>query len=237
MYVALADSNPGDRKQMERLLERESDKRASTSGVIYTETFGNREALFNSPSVYDVYFFDVTDEGNNAYDIAIELRRKGIMSPIVFCISSIDYRKCGEELPHSKYINKPILTAEFSDLLDEIIEEQEKNFVPKIEFRNKNESFYLEEKAIKYIVGTGYTVNVHLADNTEKSAGGQIESVWNDLTAFPSFVPVNSTTIVNMRYVDHLELLNVVMDDGTKIKLKLAYKGIIKKKIDAYKKE
>lgn len=235
MYVALADSSPGDRKQMERLLERESDKRAGSTGVIYTETFGNRESLLNSPSVYDVYFLDVTDEGDNAYDIAVKIRDKGIMSPIVFCISTLDYRECGDILPNSRFINKPIITKELSELLDDLIKEKKENYVPTIEFRNKNESFYLEEKAIRYMVGNGYSVSVHLADGTEKTAGGQIESIWNDLTAFPSFVPLNSSTIVNMRYMDKLDIINAVMDDGTKLKLKMSYRSIIKRRFEDYK--
>jgi len=237
MYIALADSSPGDRKQMERLLERESDRRAGSTGIIYTETFGNREALLNSPSVYDVYFLDVTDEGNNAYDIAVKIREKGITTPIVFCISSIDYRKCGDALPNSRYINKPILTAELSRLLDEIIEEQRINYIPKIEFRDKNESFYLEEKAIRYVEGIGYSMKVHLADGSEKIAGGLIESLWNDLVAFTNFVPLNNQTIVNMRYVKKLEGLNCVLDDGTRLKLKMTYRGTVKKMLEAYKEE
>ena len=158
MYIALADSSVGDRKQMERLLERESDKRVNTTGVFYIETFGSSEALLKSPTVYDAYFLDVTDKGNTSYEIAKAIREKGILSPVVFCISTIDYHNSGELLPNSVFINKPIKVAELSLVLDQILKQKADNLIPTIEFRDSNESFYLEETDIMYMQGENYTI-------------------------------------------------------------------------------
>lgn len=223
MHIALADSSPGDRKQMERLLSRESDKRINTTGNFYINTFGSSQALLNTPTVYDVYFLDVTEEEGNAYDIAALLRKKGIMSPIVFCVSSIDYRTIGEELPNSLYIDKPIKVSQLSDLLDNLISEGIKNRVPTVEFRDNYESFYIEESRIVYIKGNDYTVTVHLTDGTERVANGMIDNLWRNVKAGGTFVPLNGKTIANKSHISKVSLMNCILSDGSKHVINPAY--------------
>lgn len=232
MYIAIADSSVGDRKQMERLLERESDKRKSTTGVFYIETFGSSEALLNSPSVYDAYFLDVTDKGNDSYDIATAIRRKGILSPIVYCISSIDYHNRGEMLENSVYINKPIKVAELAMVLDQILKQKQDNLIPTIEFRDQKESFYLEERDIIYMTGEDYSITIKMSDGTARTANGFIDNVWNNLVNFDTFVPVNNKTIINARYVKEIAGMSVIMSDGTRIKMNLLHKREITGKIE-----
>ena len=47
MHIAVCDDNVADRKQLERLLKRESDKRAASTGIIYTDSFGNSTSLLS----------------------------------------------------------------------------------------------------------------------------------------------------------------------------------------------
>lgn len=225
MHIALADSNPGDRKQMERLLSRESDRRVNTTGVFYIETFGSSQALLSTPTVYNAYFLDVTDEGNNAYDIALKLRNKGIKSPIIFCVSSIDYRTCGDEIDNSHFIDKPIKVAELTKLLDELIADRVKNLVPTVEFRDNYESFYLEEQKVAYIKADHYNVMVFLADGTHREANGLIENIWNNVANIKSFVPINGKVIVNKKHVEKISGLTCVMKDGSKHVIHPLYKA------------
>lgn len=229
MHIALCDSNPGDRKQMERLLERESDKRKSNTGVFYIDTFGSREALLNNPMIYDAYFLDVTDTEYNAYTIACSLREKGIESPIIFCISTIDYKKDNELLSNSVYLNKPIRIRELSLILDEIILQKKEHHVPKIEFRNHSETFYIEERELLYCQGSGYYIDVHLKNEKTVSATSFIENLWMELTNFPTLIMANKNTIVNARYVKSISSFHIIMDNQTVISITPHAKKILKK--------
>lgn len=228
MQIALADSNPGDRKQMERLLSRESDRRVNTTGVFYIETFGSSQALLSTPTMYNAYFLDVTDEGNNAYDIALKLRNKGIKAPIIFCVSTIDYRTCGDEIDNTLYIDKPIKVAELTKLLDELIAERVKNLVPTVEFRDNYESFYLEEDKVAYIKADHYNVRVYLSDGTEREANGFIENIWNNVSTIKSFVPLSGKIIVNRNYIEKVSGLVCIMKDGSKHTINPLYKAKFK---------
>ncbi|MCR4755904.1 MAG: hypothetical protein K5868_10325 [Lachnospiraceae bacterium] len=235
LHIALCDSDPGDRKQMERLLSRESDKRVNTTGGFYVDTFGGVEAIINSPVLYDVYFLDSTDPVCNSYGIAEAIRKKGILSPIVYCISSIDYRQSGPEFPGSIYMDKPIKVAELSAVLDEIIRNKKENYIPTIELRNQYETFYVEAKNILYFVGNGYSVDVHMTDGTIRQATSFVDSLWRDLYSFPTFQIINPTTIINTAYIAGLGPLSVMMRDSTKHTVKAKYFAVIKKKMSKYR--
>ncbi|MBR3635109.1 MAG: hypothetical protein IKN47_02840 [Lachnospiraceae bacterium] len=237
MYIALADSSVGDRKQMERLLERESDKRVNTTGVFYIETYGSREALLNSPTVYDAYFLDVTDKDSNSYDIAKAIRDKGIKSPVVFCISTIDYHNCGELLENSVFINKPIKVAELSLVLDQIIKQKKDSRIPTIEFRDNNETFYLSEKDIMYMQGEDYSIRIIMPDSKTRTANGFIDNIWNNLVSFDCFFPINNKTIVNAAYIKEMSGMNVLMTDGTRLKVNVLHKAKISSMYEEYKKK
>ena len=65
MHLAVCDDNIADRKQMERLLGRESDRRLNTTGVLYVDSFGNRSAILSTPMIYDGLFMDMVEDGGN----------------------------------------------------------------------------------------------------------------------------------------------------------------------------
>lgn len=224
MHIAVCDSNIADRKQMERLLERESDKRKADTGVLYIDSFGSKDALLECPLVYDCYFLDFPSPPFSAYDMAKALRDKGITSPIVFCISTMDYRECGDLLSNTIFINKPILVNDLSASLDKALELKTALYVPKVELRNTKETFYLLEEDILYAEGKDRTLLVYMKDGSVKPAVGFIDNLWQNLIPFKVFAPVNKTTIVNTRYVTGISTFQVHLTDDTVLKLQQRFK-------------
>ena len=93
MHLAICDDHMADRKQMERLLGRESDRRLNTTGVLYVDSFGSKESILVTPMIYDAIFMDMTEDGCDAMELSHMLRADGTDVPIVFCCDKVDYRK------------------------------------------------------------------------------------------------------------------------------------------------
>ena len=93
MHIAICDDNVADRKQLERLLKRESDARALQSEGFYVDSYGNREALLRSPMLYDAFFIDMCEGSITGTDIVDALLKVGVKSPIVLCSSKICYQE------------------------------------------------------------------------------------------------------------------------------------------------
>ena len=238
LYIALCDTNFADRKQMERLLTRESDKRLN-SCVFYMDTFGSRDALLDNPRVYDAYFLDMPDKSYSAYDLAKEIQAKGILSPIIFCNSTMDYRDCGNLLPNSVFINKPIIVSELSLILDEIIIQKQEQSIPTVELRNATEVFYLTEKEIVYCESPrgGRQLLLHLLDGSITEADGILLNFLTELVPFETFFMANKSTIINARYVKKADFFHIIMQNGESFRLAHSYTSLkeIRDKIEKIK--
>ncbi len=219
LSVALFDTNFGDRKQMERLLERESDKRAESCSI-YTTTFGNKDTLLNTQRIYDAYFLDIPDEQYSAYDLAKDLRLKDIASPIIFCCSSMDYRECGRELSNTFFMDKPVLVADLSAMVEELLTQKIENYVPTIEIRDITKTHYLTEREIVYCENIKRTRNItiHLQDGTTMFTENDIDNFLSELEPLGQFFMANNNIIVNARYVDKTTFFKVHLKNGKSFK-------------------
>ncbi len=220
LAIALCDTNFADRKQMERLLERESDKRIN-SCVFYMDTYGNQDALLNNPRVYDAYFLDMPNESYSAYDLAKDIRLRDIYSPIIFCNSTMNYQNCGKELPNTYFINKPILVADLSNILDELIKQKEENYVPTVEIRNTKDVFYLTEKEIVYCQNRGRSsiIKLYLQDGTIMETENFIDNFLTELKPLGNFFMANNNTIINARYVSKVGLFRISLQNKKSISI------------------
>ena len=219
LAVALFDSNFGERKQMERLLQRESDKRTD-SCPIYTTTFGNKETILSTQRIFDAYFLDIPDESYSAYDLAKDLRLKDIASPIIFLCSSINYRECGRALSNTFFMDKPVLVADLSAMIEELIQQKVENYVPSIEIRGITKTSYLTEREIVYCEHQKRTRNItiHLQDGTTLFTENDIDNFLSELEPLGQFYMANNHIIVNARYVTKTSFFKVYMQNGKSFK-------------------
>ena len=120
MHIAVLDDNIADRKQIERLLDRESDRRISTTGNLYTDTFGAVEAFLAAPKQYDFFMIDMNGEVGQSVEIAHKIRALGIKVPICFFRSEKEFADV--ELPANVlFLEKPVKVAELTAIIDEVI--------------------------------------------------------------------------------------------------------------------
>lgn len=154
MHIAVLDDNIADRKQTERLLDRESDRRIATTGNLYADSFGAEDAFFAAPRQYDLFMIDVAGEANLSVDIARRLRDMGIKVPICFLRNSHKFDGIEEMPKNILFLEKPIKVAELTSLIDEVIKlleehadeykfvEEEEEPVKKNVFKRIFEYFY-----------------------------------------------------------------------------------------------
>ena len=57
MHVAICDDNVADRKHLERLLSRESDKRAGTTNILYIDSYGDKDYFLKKPNPAEIQYY------------------------------------------------------------------------------------------------------------------------------------------------------------------------------------
>lgn len=227
MHIAICDDNIADRKQTERLLSRESDRRAKTDNVLYIDSFGKQESVLVAPMIYDMFFIDMAnDTPSTACDIVKALLAAGVTSPIVMLNSAIDYRQDDylSSLEQVYFLDKPLKVTELTDIISMGFEKKNQK-IPTIELRTDNEVFYVQEEDIMYAVyfNKQYS-DVYLADGRKIHLLMNIENFYAHLEHFGSFFPANHHTIVQKKYVKKISLLHVHLTNDKKFLFPNDYK-------------
>lgn len=213
MHIAICDDNGADRKQLERLLKRESDKRAADTGVLYIDSYGNAQALLANPLQYDVFYIDMCHTpGTTAADIISALSAKGVHAPIVLCCSLINYRE--QAFPENViFLDKAIKTAELSESIDTAlaIKAQAPSM---IELREEDTTLYVTEAEILYAVAKGRVIDISLTNGRLVHTRTNIPNLFSQWRIHDSFLYLSDNVIINCRHLREIRLFQAEMTDG-----------------------
>lgn len=240
MHIAILDDSVADRKQLERLLGRESDARKADTGVFYTDSFGEGEKLMPKRMTYDLFFIDVVDEYTNGLTFAVDLCKSGVVMPIVMCSSKTNYQEEAQKIAdfpkNILFLNKPIIKAELSAVLDEAIkieQSQERT----IELRDKSDTYYVKEDEIMYVREEGRYIFVGLNSGNEVEILDTVLNFGESLSGFDHFFLGSPKLIVNIAFVQKYAPFKVTLKNGKSFKLNLTGFKYIKIMSEYYKKE
>lgn len=222
MHIAICDDNIADRKQLERLLDRESDRRKNTSGVFFCDSYGNSEHLSRNPMPYELFFLDMTSEEPDGLSFAMELRHLGVTAPIALCSSSINYQEAFKKLPEQErpadllFIDKPIKVADLTAIIDEALH-LGSNRASTIELRSDRTTIYAYEDDIAYVTSKNAYLTVHLTDGRDVTMLDTVSNFYSMIKNYKHLVLVSERAIINAAHVQKMSGLKVTMDDGKKI--------------------
>ncbi len=218
MRIAICDDNVADRKQLERLLGRESNRRAATDGILFVDSFGNCQALLDCPQSYDCYFVDICDNPEFSGEMLMQiLTQRGIHSPVVFMCSKVDYRT-QNLLGQALYLDKAIKVAELTATLDtclELLSHREHL----IELRMEQETLYVREAEILYAIEQKKMLHIHLADNRVVECKISNANFFEEIESFESFLEPGDKLTINARHIREFHGKKITMSDGAVFKL------------------
>ena len=227
MHVAVCDDNVADRKQMERLLGRESDRRAKLTEGLYIDSYGNEKALLANPMQYDIFYIDMCKtEGIDGAQVAKKLCAAGVRVPIYMCCSDIDYRN--QELPENIFfLDKPIKPDMLITSLDHAYEIKQ-NAVPLIELREEKQTRYVTEADIMYGIAEKMHVTIYLADGRIAKVASSVENLYDQWEHYDAFLMPSLKVLLNGRFIEKVGVMHVHMRDGTKFSVHGPYKAYAK---------
>ncbi len=218
MHIAICDDNIADRKHLERLLQRESDRRKTTTGILYIDSYGNVDALTKSPMIYDLFFIDMTQLPPHGMETAILLREIGVTAPIVMCTSGIHYEDYAKPPVDLLYINKPFKPEELAYIVNHV-ENSKSKAAPTIEIRDDLNTYYIHEEDFIYAYPDDYRTKIVLKDGRVIMQLGTLQELVPVLQPFHSFLLLGKKYIVNYNHIEKIERTYVLLSDHSKVPL------------------
>ena len=213
MHIAICDDNVADRKQMERLLGRESDARRNTTGILYIDSFGDSSSLLNAPMLYDLFFIDLHEKDCDGMGLAERLRQAGVTAPIVLCCSVTDYRTLPNTLPAIHFLSKPVRTANLPPMIDMAIAERS-SAAHTVEIRGEQSTHYVEPDSILYALPKGHLTHILFENGESLDMMGNLEELYYLLESTKSFLFVKKNMLANVHVISAVSLFKLTISTG-----------------------
>lgn len=219
MNVAVCMDVAADRKQLERLLSRNIDKRLleDSNFPIYARSYGNKEALLSRPFLYDLFFIDLLNDTIDSVQLIRELRGLGVTATIVLCPSTIDLSDQLTKEDNVYVMKQPIKVDELDKMVGIAVDEV-KSRVPKLELRTSNETIWVVEEELLYAERKKDTTLVHLADGREIVSCETLEVFFERCQCFQNVFLLPDNLVVNVIYVAETGMFSVVLKDKRKFR-------------------
>ncbi len=215
MHVAICDDNVADRKHLERLLSRESDKRAGTPNILYIESFGDKEHFLKNPLKYNIVFMDMCSRGGLVEEIIERLEEMSFNAPLVLYSSKYDYTRLQNLPAYVVHAKKPYIP----DPLPQFLALGDKNVLGNIvtvTVHINGTAQHVPKNQLMYAVPSesangGY--KLFLSDGPALEIEDDISAVRQILEPHEEFRLINQDCFVNFKYVASVMLFTVMMQD------------------------
>ncbi|MCR4924554.1 MAG: hypothetical protein K5931_11155 [Lachnospiraceae bacterium] len=222
LYIAICDDHVADRKQFERLFDREHSKREAEGKTIYVDSFGSCNALMKTPYRYDLFLIDITsDPDYNGIGLARAIIDLGIEATIVMCSDTIDYEEEPDRPEGLLYMKKPLYKQDITDLVDMVEKKSEKK-IPLIEIRCKGNTVFTPYINFSYAINRDkyFQTEVHLADGRVLICTENMAQFSQMLLAYECMLPCKKD-FVNLNCVKELHPGSLITEDGQKFRFSL----------------
>lgn len=220
MHVAICDDNVADRKHLERLLSRESDKRAGTPNILYIDSYGEKMHFLANPLKYNLIFMDMSSEPGIVEFILEHLDEMGYHAPLILYSDKIDYTKIPNLPDYVVHAKKPYIP----DPLPEFLALGDANVVGHVISINVHTNSIINsipKYTVMYAVEENNACKLYLTDGTSIEVEEKIEELRQIFEPFEEFERVNPKSIVNFKYVTAVMPIAILMQDSKEFKTSL----------------
>lgn len=210
MHVAICDDNVADRKHLERLLSRESDKRRGTPNILYVDSFGDTEHFLINPLKYNIIFMDMCLEQGTVEYLIDTLVTMGYNAPLVLYSSRIDYTAIPNLPDFVVHAKKPYIPEPLPGFLA-LGDENVRGYVTTLSVHQNGATIEVAKDEIEYILAAEKGAVLHLLDDTRIDVDEYIPDLMTLLSPYEEFERVNKNGIANFKFVSAVMPFQLIM--------------------------
>ncbi len=234
MHIAICDDNVADRKHLERLLSRESDKRAGTPNILYVDSYGEKMHFLANPLKYNLIFMDMSSEPGIVKFIIEHLNEMGYHAPLVLYSDKIDYTQIPDLPDYVVHARKPYVP----DPLPGFLALGDKNVtghVVTVSVHINSILTHIPKYTIMYAIEDDDACRLHLTGGKTVNVDERIDELRQLFEPYEEFARVNPKGIANFKYVSTVIPAALIMQDEQELRtpiLRYREYKLLKQKMD-----
>ena len=182
--------------------------------------FSSARSLHNSidnGALFDIFMLDVYIGDEMGTELAREIRRKGIESPIVFLTTSVEHAPQGYETGTLRYLIKPLEPEKFYEAIDAACLQAEKLQSKLIRFKTENGIESINANNIMYSEAHDHYQYIKLDNGQTIKVRTTVSELYALLAKNDGFFRLGSAYIINLRNIKNLTSSAILLYDNTTI--------------------
>ena len=184
--------------------------------------FGSARSILNAldnGDLFDIFILDVYIGNEMGTELAREIRRKGIESPIIFLTTSVEHAPESLETDTLRYLIKPIKPEKFFEAMDVAIEKAEKLGAKFIMLKTENGIENINISNILYTESHSHYQYVNFTDGGQVRSRMTVTELFGELSQYGEFVRGGSAYIINLNKVKSVSTGEVCFNNNRKLPL------------------
>lgn len=220
MHIAICMDTAADRKQLERLLGRSTDKRLAQDDSVpfYIQSYGNKSALLARPFMYDLFFIDVLYDDMTSVELVRKLRELGVTATICLLPSKVDYTNEIVEDDNVLILRQPVIVDELEKIMDFAVGEV-KAKVPTISIRTTTDTIHIIEEEFRYAIKKKDGIMIYLSDGREIFSNELIENFGKRVMGFTNIYNLPDNLVAHIDVIKETGWSSVRLEDGKKYRV------------------
>ena len=166
--------------------------------------FNSAKSLINAlddDTTFDIFILDVYIGEELGTELARNIRKRGIDSPIIFLTSSIEHAPQGYETGTLRYLLKPLDPAKFYEAMDAALVQVERMSELLIKFKSENGIETVNANHIIYSEAQAHYQHLNLIDGSQVRVRMTVAELYAVLLKYDGFARVGSSYVVNLRNI------------------------------------
>ena len=215
--IALCDDNITEILNMSRLIdEYKKERNLSCEYKIFKNGFALVTSL-ESGNRFDIYCLDIIMPAFNGIDVAKEIRNFDKSADILFFTAHSEFALDSYSVSASNYVIKPISKEKMFLNLDKVIEKMKINKDNSIIIQSNDCIQRILLANVMYIEFINKIVHYYLITGKIVKIAQSFYEVCDKFLSHTQFINPHRLFIVNMDYIDTINLSNIIMSDNMKI--------------------
>ena len=203
--IALCDDEAKILDEVSRYIRKYADEKSNTD--VETFCFDSAESLVNaldSETSFDIFVLDVYIGSEVGTELAKEIRRRGIESPIVFLTTSLEHAPQSFETGTLRYLIKPLNPDKFYEAMDAAFDLAEKLGDRLIKFKTESGVERIHVGRILYTEAHAHYQHMTLEDGKQLRIRMTVSEMYSLLEKYGGFIRVSNAYIINLRNIENV---------------------------------
>lgn len=217
MNIAICDDEQIYMHEMEHLSEEYSELRGTQLTVTAFSLPIELAQAVEGGSEFDVFLLDVYMPGMTGLELAGQLRRLGVESPVIFMTTSKEHALEAFGVGAVGYLVKPFEREEFFKVMDNITNHNYDEYKRHILLKIGSELIRVPLRDIMYSEARKNYQAIHLTDSSTLLARMTVNELFEQLSPSESFIRCGNAYILNLARIKRLTVKSAIFKNNDEL--------------------